>query len=429
MFALVDCNSFYCSCERLFRPDLENRPVVVLSNNDGCVIARSDEAKAAGIKMGVPYFECRDLIEAKGVAVFSSNYQLYGDLSMRVMDTLREFVGDKNLEVYSVDEAFLRLNELPHDRLEEIGFAIKERVETWTGIKVSIGIAPTKVLSKMANRLAKKDKKMSKGVSVLSTAAQIETAMKATEVGDLWGIGYRHAEKLRQLGITDAWKLSRLPEAWVRTHLGGVVGVRLQRELRGHACIELRDPLEQKKMIGSSRMFGRRVEELTDIHEAVASYLARAAEKLRRQHSAATEVEVYIVAADLDPRIHRPRTFRAALRLPRACSGTNELLRYALPLLEKVYQGKRKYLKAGVQLGGLVPDTSLQENLFDCSENPASATAINKRLMHALDNINFSQGANTIQFAASGLGQSWKMKQEKKSPLYTTSWQDLRIVH
>jgi DNA polymerase V len=429
MFALVDCNSFYCSCERLFRPDLENQPVVVLSNNDGCIIARSDEAKAVGIKMGAPYFQCKSQITENRVAVFSSNYQLYGELSMRVMDTLRNYVGAEKVEVYSVDEAFLQLGHVPDEQLDAIAAGLKLKVETWTGIRVSVGIAPTKVLAKLANRLAKKNKQASKGALVLQHPVDLEQALKETEIGEVWGIGHQYAEKLRKVGITDALKFSQLPVNWVQKNMGGVVGVRLHKELNGIPCIDLKDPLEKKKMIGSSRMFGRPVYELEEIREAVATYLARAAEKLRRQNSAATEVGLYLVAADDNRFTYNPKKFSTSLRLPKACSGTNELLNYALPLLPLIYQGKRKYLKAGVQLSGLVPASSLQENLFiHSAENNQADEASTKKLMKALDNINFSQGANTIHFGATGLQPTWTMRQDQMSPRYTTCWKDLPQV-
>ncbi|KYP13166.1 MAG: hypothetical protein A1D16_07170 [Flavihumibacter sp. CACIAM 22H1] len=429
MFALIDCNSFYCSCERLFRPDLENKPVVVLSNNDGCVIARSDEAKIAGIKMGAPYYQCKTLIEQKGVAVFSSNYQLYGELSMRVMDTLRQLLSEDKVEVYSVDEAFLDLTEIPPEQIESLAMRLKETVEKWTGIKVSVGVGSTKVLSKIANRLAKKDKTATNCVLVLQNQSQLTQALKQTEIGEVWGIGYRYAEKLRQLGITDAFRFSQLPVNWIRKNMGGVVGVRLFNELNGKPCIDLKDPLEQKKMIGSSRMFGRPVYEVQDIREAVSTYLARSAEKLRRQQSAASEIEVYIVAADENRFIYRPKKFRSSIRLPRPSSATNELIQFALPLVDALYQGKRKYLKAGVLLSGLVPQSSLQEDLcFSGQTMNPEQHQFNRKLMLALDNINFSQGAETIRFAATGVQPTWKMKQEKMSPRYTTCWKELREI-
>jgi DNA polymerase V len=403
--------------------------VVVLSNNDGCIIARSDEAKAVGIKMGAPYFQCKSQIIENKVAVFSSNYQLYGELSMRVMDTLRNFVGAEKVEVYSVDEAFLQLAQVPAEQLSSIASGLKQRVETWTGIRVSVGIAPTKVLAKLANRLAKKNKQETRGALVLEKPAELEKALKETEIGEVWGIGHQYAEKLRRLGISDALKFSRLPINWVQKNMGGVVGVRLHKELNGIPCIDLKDPLEKKKMIGSSRMFGRPVYELEEIREAVATYLARAAEKLRRQDSAATEIGLYVVAADENKFTYNPKKFSTALRLPKPCSGTNELLTYALPLLPLIYQGKRKYLKAGVQLSGLVPASSLQENLFlHSNESTEGHEPCTKKLMKALDNINFSQGANTIHFGATGIQPTWTMRQDQMSPRYTTSWKDLPEV-
>ncbi len=427
MFALVDCNSFYCSCERLFRPDLEKQPVVVLSNNDGCIIARSDEAKELGIKMGVPYFQCKEIIRSNKVHVFSSNYQLYGDLSMRVMDTLRQVCGEDKVEVYSVDEAFIQLPECHEKDLAALALKLKETVETWTGIRVSVGIAPTKVLSKLANRLAKKDKDQTRGTMVLKNPADLETALRDTEIGEIWGIGYQYAQKLRQLGITDAWQFSQLPINWVQKQLGGVVGVRLFKELNGLPCIDLKDPLEKKKMIGSSRMFGRPVFEMDDLREAIATYLTRAAEKLRRQESAATEIEIYIVAADENRFTYHPKKYSTSFRLPKPCSGTQEILHYGLPLLPLIYQGKRKYLKAGILLSGLVPASSMQENLFLKAQAP-QREATSKKLMSVLDNINFSLGANKIHFAANGIRPTWIMRQELMSPRYTTSWKELRLL-
>ncbi|MFM7838600.1 MAG: Y-family DNA polymerase, partial [Chitinophagaceae bacterium] len=224
MKAILDCNSFYCSCERLFRPDLWNKPVVVLSNNDGCIISRTDEAKKLGIGMGTPYFQSKALIEQQGIAVFSSNYPLYGDISLRVMDTLREELGVQQVEVYSVDEAFLDLHHIPQEALSSTATQLKEKVELWTGIHVSVGVAPTKVLSKVANRLSKKDKLGTRGVVVLDTDEKIQAALEQTAVKDLWGIGRQYAEKLQALGIGNGWQLRNLPIEWVRKNLGGVVG-------------------------------------------------------------------------------------------------------------------------------------------------------------------------------------------------------------
>ncbi|KIC92239.1 Y-family DNA polymerase [Flavihumibacter sp. ZG627] len=420
MLAILDCNSFYCSCERLFRPSLENSPVVVLSNNDGCVIARSDEAKTLGIPMGAPFFQQRDAMKAGSVAVFSSNYNLYGDLSMRVMDTLRMQVGAENVEVYSVDEAFLQLGEGNGESFRQQAFQLKEMVEQWTGIRVSIGVAQTKVLCKVANRLAKKDKQGSGCVMVLEDPDEIRGALESTEVGDIWGVGYQYAEKLRQWGISNAWKLSLMPLEWARKNLGGVVGQRLIRELNGEPCIQMKDPLENKKMIGTSRMFGRPVEDLAAIREAVATYTARAAEKLRRQQHAAAWVEVYVVAASGEKFSYNPRKFSSSAVLAPASSSTNDLIACTLPLAEALFKKGERYLKAGVLLGGLVPDEAIQGNLFSGDIGNKG-----KMLMQALDNINFSQRNDMVKFAASGIDRPWKMRQEMRSPRYTTRWDEL----
>src|SRR5215510_12184474 len=263
MKAIVDCNSFYCSCERLFRPDLQHKPVVVLSNNDGCIVSRSDEAKAAGVEMAVPYFEAKPLIAAHNVSVFSSNYNLYGDLSWRVMETLRMLLGKKNVEVYSVDEAFVDLDRFRQEDLSKLANEIRETVENWTGIKVSVGVAPTKVLAKLANRIAKKNKHLTKCVTVLDTEEKISAALHKTPVSDIWGVGGQYAKKLKDVwGIYDAWQLRNLSEEFAHTHLGGVVGIRLVRELKGIPSKEMEDELVVKKMIATTRMFGNPVDDI-----------------------------------------------------------------------------------------------------------------------------------------------------------------------
>ena len=248
MKAIVDCNSFYCSCERVFRPDLTNKPVVVLSNNDGCIVSRTDEAKKLGVGMAAPYYQNKDVIEKNDVAVFSSNYNLYGDLSARVMNTLRELVGANNVEVYSVDEAFLDLSTVPNEHLHRVAKEIKETVEEWTGIRVSVGVAPTKVLAKVANRLSKKDKQRSDCIMVIDTDEKILKALKQTAVEDIWGVGYRSSAKLKQLwSIYDGLQLRNMSEEWARATLGGVVGIRLIKELKGEQTIEMKDHWNRRK--------------------------------------------------------------------------------------------------------------------------------------------------------------------------------------
>lgn len=430
MKAIVDCNSFYCSCERLFRPDLANRPVVVLSNNDGCIISRTDEAKALGIQMAVPYWEQKKIIQDRGVTVFSSNYPLYGDMSMRVMDCLRFLAGDgakDRVEVYSVDEAFINLHEMPADQLEPYACMVRDTVAEWTGIRVSVGVAPTKLLSKVANKLAKKDKQRTACVMVLDRDEKVREALERMPVGELWGVGNRYGTRLRDYyGILNGWQLAQMPEAWARKHLGGVVGVRLIRELRGESCIPMKDPLEKKEQIATTRMFGRPVFDLVPLKEAVATFTARAAEKLRRQFSAATSVDVFVVVNGSNGNLYtyHPQTHHRYLILPQPTADTQELIRYALPLVEALFQQGPKYLKAGVILGGIVPDQSLQGSLFSPPPNIKR-----KALMEAMDNINFSMRDDAVKFLASGLTRNWKMRQERRSGRYTTRWEELFKVN
>ena len=372
--------------------------------------------------MAAPYYQNKEIIERNKVAVFSSNYNLYGDLSMRVMDTLRELVGPHQVEVYSVDEAFLDIGMIPDEQLETAAFHIKETVEQWTGIEVSVGVAPSKVLSKVANRLAKKNKKLTGCVLVLDTEDKIREALLKTDISDIWGVGYRYAVKLKEkYSIYNAWQLSRMSTAWAQKNLGGVVGVRLIKELNGEPCVEMKNPLETKKMIATTRMFGIPIYDLPPLKEAIATYTARAAEKLRRQYSAAGFINVFVVTNEKKEGQYEynPQTNGTHITLPAPTSCTNELIKYAVPLLEKIYKPGPKYLKAGVMLGGIVPDTSIQGNLF------AGAKNNNRKLMDAIDNINFSQRDDVLKFAASGTSRNWKMRQEMHSPRYTTRWNEL----
>jgi DNA polymerase V len=363
------------------------------------VIARSDEAKELGIPMGAPYFQYKSLIETNDVAVFSSNYNLYGELSTRVMDTLRMVAGQQQVEVYSIDEAFLELADQPGQNFQHTAMDIRAQVEQWTGIKVSVGLAPTKVLSKLANRLAKKDKEGSNCVLVLQEPSEIRAALEQTEIGDIWGIGYRYAEKLRHWGISTAAKLASMPEGWVKKNLGGVTGLRLVKELKGEACLFMKDPLEDKKMI------------------------SRAAEKLRRQDSAAGTIEVYLVRETGGKFSYSPIRSALSVRLPRASAFTHELTRFALPLVEALYEKGPRYLKAGVILSDLVPEESIQGNLFAVQGRDRM-----KQLMTALDNINFSHRQDMVQYAGSGIDRKWKMRQEAISPRYTTRWKEIPVV-
>ena len=426
MKAIVDCNSFYCSCERLFRPDLQQRPVVVLSNNDGCIVSRSDEAKALGVGMAAPYFEARPLIQKHNISVFSSNYNLYGDLSWRVMETLRHLLGDASkVEVYSVDEAFIDLGDIPYESLFDAAMNIRQTVEQWTGISVSIGVAPTKTLAKLANYLAKKDKAATQCVTVLATREEQVTAMKQTRVSNVWGVGGAYAKKLINLGITSAWELSTMPEEWAHTNMGGVTGIRLIRELNGLPSRDMEKPLVSKKMIATTRMFGTPVTNIDDIKEAIATYTSRAAEKLRRQHSAAKVISVFIVPREQNYEVsfRRGATVSSHITLPAATSSTNELIKPAVQLVEGLYEQGKIYKKAGVMLAGLEPDESIQGNLF-----ATGPQKYQRLLMDMMDNINFSMRDDVLKFAASGLARDWKMRQELRSKRYTTRWEELYEV-
>jgi DNA polymerase V len=427
MKAIIDCNSFYCSCERLFKPELENRPVVVLSNNDGCIVSRTDEAKALGVEMAGPYFKAKPLIEKYGVATFSSNYNLYGDLSWRVMETLRMLLPPQTVEVYSVDECFVDLNHIPDKELQQFSTYLKDMVEQWTGIKVSIGVAPTKVLSKVANRLAKKHKLVTNCVLVLNTDRKIQQALQKTAVEDIWGVGRQYATKLQLFNIYNALELSKQNIAWAHRNMGGVVGVRLIRELNGEESMVMNEERVTKKMIATTRMFGTPVSTLSEIREAIATYTSRAAEKLRRQHSAAAVISVFIVAKEA-PAIngyfrHGP-SISTYTKLPQASSSTNELIKPAVAMIERLFEKGKIYKKAGVILSGIVPDSSIQGNLFTPPENNK-----NRMLMSTIDNVNFGMRNDIIKFASSGTKRNWKMRQELRSPRYTSRWEELCKVN
>lgn len=425
MRAIVDCNSFYCSCERLFKPDLANKPVVVLSNNDGCIISRTDEAKQLGVEMAGPYFMAKPLIEKYGVATFSSNYTLYGDLSWRVMETLRKLMPPGTVEVYSVDESFLDVSHIPQNELTDFSRYLRETIEQWTGIQVSIGVAPTKVLSKIANRLSKKNKVATHCVLVLDTPEKIEQALERTPVEDIWGIGRQYAEKMRNMQLFTARDLSLQDPAWGNKYLGGVTGARLIRELRGIESIQMQDALLTKKMIATTRMFGSPVTEIKDIREAVATYISRAAEKLRRQKSAASTLYVFVVPKEPHTRekFRHGSSVGSYTHLPVATSVTQDLIKPGMGLVEKLFEKGRIYKKAGVILSGIVPENTIQGNLF---HTPAENK--NQQLMHMIDNVNFAMRDDILKFASSGTTRNWKMRQELRSPRYTTRWDELYSV-
>jgi len=417
LFALVDCNNFYASCERVFSPKLAGKPVIVLGNNDGIVVARSNEAKALGIPMGVPAFKFQPLIRRHDVQVFSSNYALYGDMSQRVMETLSQFSPD--IEVYSIDEAFLSLTGFVHQNLTDYGHKIRATVKQWTGLPVSVGIAETKTLAKIANHHAKRSTK-SAGVFNLTTWPDRDSLLAKVPIEDVWGIGPAHARRLNRYGITTAIDLRNADDQWIRKQMG-VVGLRTVQELRGLSCLPLEQCPPPKQGITCSRSFGRPVTTLAEMREAVAAYTARAAEKLRGDQLAASALTVFLTT---NPFKDEPQYSNAlTLRLPVATDATPELLRVALKGVVAIYREDFRYKKAGVMLLGLVPVGQVQANLFDHADRERS-----KRLMRAVDSLNARDGAGTVRFAASGLIQQWRTQFARRSPAFTTNWRDLPVA-
>ncbi len=417
VFALVDCNNFYASCERVFNPKLNGRPIVVLSNNDGCVVARSNEAKALGIGMGVPEFQIRPVLRAHQVQVFSSNYTLYGDLSQRVMETLEQFCPD--LEIYSIDEAFLGLSGFTSRNLTEYGRVICTTVKRWTGIPVSVGIAETKTLAKIANRVAKRTPD-TRGVFDLLTCPDREALLNRIPVADVWGIGQHYARFLTQHGITTALQLRQANDQFIRKHMG-VVGLRLVMELRGTSCLELDQCPAPKQGITCSRAFGKSVATLTDMEEAVSSYVTRAAEKLRRERLAVTVVTVFLKTNEFKDTPQYSNALTVTLSI--ATDATDALIRSALRGIGQIYREGYQYKKAGVMFTGLVPTNQVQPDLFDRQDKARS-----KRLMSALDAVNDRWGAGTLHYASNGIAKAWKTQFQRRSPAYTTDWSALPIV-
>ncbi|MCG5525961.1 translesion error-prone DNA polymerase V subunit UmuC [Ectothiorhodospira haloalkaliphila] len=419
MFALVDCNHFYAACEQLFRPDLRDRPVVVLSNNDGCVVARSPQAKALGIAMGVPAFQIRALLRHHQVAVFSSNYALYADLSARVMRTLEGLA--PRVEVYSIDEAFLDLSGLGHRDLEAFGCEVRERVRQWTGIRTCVGIAPTKTLSKLANALAKRDAGGT-GVVILGDVRQRSAFFSRMPVSEVWGVGRRLASRLQALGIHTVGQLAQADPGWIRQHFS-VVLERTVRELRGEACLAFAPDAEARQQILCSRSFGEQITARQPMREAVSTYVARAAEKLRQDDRLARQVSVFIQTPLY--RHDAPRYARTATgTLAEPSRDTRDLNRLALSLLDMLWRDGFSYAKAGVMLADLYAPGQWQTDLFAESRDTARSDA----LMQVMDQIN-GQGRGRVWMAGQGIRRFWAMKRGKLSPAYTTSWDGLPRVY
>jgi DNA polymerase V len=415
--AIVDANEFYVSCERVFDPKLHGRPVVVLSNNDGCVISRSREAKALGIGMGVPLFKVRHLVEENDVAVFSSNYALYGDLSLRLADAFQEFTPD--VEVYSIDEAFLGLESGPGQSFRDYGLEIREKVYRWTGVPCSLGISQTKTLAKVAQRFTKKHTE-TLGVLDLTDPSDQAAVLEETPVGDVWGVGPAYAKMLKGAGVDTARKLRDADRRWVRQRMT-VVGARIVEELRGISCIPLEKCPQARKSVTCSRSFGVLVESLGELREAVAVYMTKAAERLRRSGLAAGVVTVFINTSrfSADPQYSNSATYELAY----STDSTDELLSWALKGLGQIYRPGYRYKKAGVMLNRLAPVVQLSMRLFGDVGFERS-----RRVMKAVDEINARHGRNTIRFGALPAGGRWETKFLRRSRRYTTCLAEVLCV-
>jgi DNA polymerase V len=416
-FALVDCNSFYVSCERVFNPSLNGKPVIVLSNNDGCAVALSEEAKQY-IPMGSPIFEHMDVVKRHKIHLFSSNYTLYSDMSRRVHEVLSDF--SPNVEDYSIDESFLSLTGFRNVDLTDYGKRIRAQVLKWTGIPVSVGIAPTKTLAKIANKLAKKNK-MCQGVLDLTNHPRIEDFLASVDVADVWGVGWQYTKFLNSRGIKTALDLHNASDCFIRKHMT-VQGLRTVWELRGQSCIELEEAVPDKKEIVSSRSFGKDVYSYKEVSEAIATYATRAGEKLRAQGSIYSYISVWIETNRF--KSENPQYSNAiSCSLPEPTAFTPMLIKYALHLLKKIYREGYGYKKAGVALLDIVPEDETQLNLFvkfDSSKH--------KNLMVAMDRINAQWGSETVRSGASGYKRGWGMKRARLTSRYTTGWTEVLKV-
>ena len=413
MFALVDCNNFYASCERVFNPSLQQKPMVILSNNDGCIISRSDEAKELGIPMGAPIFKYRKLLNTHNVQILSSNYSLYGDMSSRVMSILKQFTPD--IQVYSIDESFLKLDGFENYDLTNYGVIIKDRILKWTGIPTCVGIAPTKALSKVANKIARKYPVETNGVYVIDSEIKITNALKWTKIKDIWGIGSKLSNRLSMKGCKNAYDFTQLPESWVKSNMS-VVESRLQRDLLGIPTLNL-EVQKSKKSIATTRTFEKPLFDIESIKERISTFSFVSGEKLRRQKSHCHMIIILL----------RSNSFREDLKqhyatkvisLPYPTNSSLVLSNYAIKAIESVFKKGIAYKKAGIILTGLVPSNNYQLNIFDWENSN------HQPLMNAIDKINY-KFSNKIKLANQDLKKTWKMKQDYLSPNYTTNLQDI----
>ncbi|MEY4481026.1 MAG: hypothetical protein RIQ84_188 [Pseudomonadota bacterium] len=424
LFALVDVNNFYVSCERVFAPQLEKVPMVVLSNNDGCAVARSAEVKALGVKMGTPWFQMKELARKHGIEAYSSNYTLYGDMSNRVVEVLQQFT--PNLEVYSIDESFLRIDSVikHYQSPAHLGATVKERVKDWTGLPVCVGIGPSKTLAKLANHLAKKNQHFS-GVCDISTMSKQELHQWMSEIAvdDIWGIGHQIAKRLEVMGIKTILDLMQISPQTMRLQFG-VVMERLCYEIRGVSCLKLEEVAPPKQQIIASRSFGKLVTTFNDLSESIATHTGRAAEKLREQHSVAGAITIFIQTNPF-MRYEAQYAQSIVMPLPDPIDNSLELTEAAMRGLRKIFKAGFRYKKAGVILNLLADKPVVQQSLFE----DVAAKGKSAELMKTIDSINGRYGKTLVQSAATGTKKSWEMRSGNKSPNYTTNWSQLPFAY
>lgn len=417
MIGLCDCNNFFVSCERVFNPSLNERPVIVLSNNDGCVVSRSNEAKAIGIKMGEPLFQVRDIIKRENVAVFSSNYQLYGDMSQRVMATLKKYI--QQIEIYSIDEAFLSLEGIPTEQLKKFGEELARIIRRDTGIPVSIGISHTKTLAKIAAKLCKKYPKLN-GACLMHREEDIAKVLSTYPIGDVWGIGRRHTKSLTSCNIHTAAQFCALSEEWVQNRMS-ITGVRTWKELHGTACIELSHNITERESISLSRSFSKELYSFEELHEAISTFAAIGAEKLRKQKSAAGMLQVFI----LTNRYREdtiPQTNSAVTYFITPTDSSLEIVKASVELLKGIYCSGIGYKKAGIRLSNIIPANCIQRELFDTIDRSK-----HKLLMDTIDKINAAQGSRAVKIVSQGEITDHTNRQYL-SPQYTTDWNDILVI-
>jgi len=412
---LVDCNSFYVSCERLFNPRIRKKPVVVLSNNDGCIISRSNEAKALGIKMGEPYFKAKDIIVKNKVEVFSSNYSLYGDLSRRVMRTLKRF--NTEIEVYSIDEAFIDLSNFPDFEVEKVGREIRETVLQWTGIPTSIGIAKTKTLSKVANHIAKKKQS---GVTSLIGIENIDSILEKVEINDVWGVGRQLTKFYQKNGIYNAKQLKNKSNTWIKK-CSNVLSSRTAMELRGIPCINLETTATKRKSCVVSRSFGKRVENFQELREAVANYCLNASEKIRSESLVAKSITVFVRTSPFQRNFGYYSNSKT-IDFPIATNNSIETVKAAVSILEDIFRNGYRYQKAGVMLTGL-SNSDGKKNLFSSEKD----LKINS-LMKSIDNTNYRYGRSTLSLASAGVHKKWNMRRQYSSKIDTADFYCLPTI-